>query len=281
MTVPAGPGAGSAARPVPRLYAYGLLMRAAVKSQLQYRGNLLFGLAGGAAFQGVGLAFIWVVATRFGAVGGWSMTEICLLYGMRLTSHGLWVVPGNQLYFLDVTIQTGEFDRYLVRPTGVLPQLLARGIHLPVFGDLVTGLVILTGAAWQLGVPHSAAGVLYLVLALVGGAMVEGAFQIGISAMCFRTLSNRSLRVLVDSVMNSFGGYPLKVFPGPARFVLTFLVPVAFVAYLPAGVLLGRAGDLHVPLWAACAAPGAGPLLLWLAHRLWRAQSAHYSSSGT
>ncbi|MFJ6617840.1 ABC transporter permease [Kitasatospora sp. NPDC091335] len=258
-----------------------MLLHVALKAQLQYRGNLLVGCVGGAAFQGVGLVFIWVVSTRFGTVGGWSMAEICLLYGMRLTSHGLWVVPGNQLFYLDLTIRTGEFDRYLVRPTGVLLQLLCRQAHLPAVGDLLTGAAILAGAVWNLDPLHSATALLYLVPALVGGAMVEGAVQIGISALSFRTLSNRSLRSVVDNVMNTFGGYPLTVFPGPTRFVLTFLVPVAFVAYLPATALIGRAGDLRVPLWLVLASPCAGPLLLWLALVFWRSQAALYSSSGT
>jgi len=55
-----------------------------------------------------------------------------------------------------------------------------------------------------------------------------------------------TLSSLVNGVNNRFGSYPLHIFGDLARFVLTFGVPVAFSAYLPATVLLGRTGALSI-----------------------------------
>jgi ABC-2 type transport system permease protein len=171
-----------------------------------------------------------------------------------------------------ITIRTGEFDRYLVRPAGTLVQLLSRGVYVPTFGDLVTGLVMLVAAATRLNLDTSPGALLFLVLALAGGAMVEGAVQLAVASLSFRMLSTLSLRTLLDSLMNNFGGYPLKVFPDTAQFMLTFILPLAFVAYLPAPVLLDRTGDLRVSPWLAYGAPVAGPILLSLSYLLWRSQ---------
>ncbi|MDT0344391.1 ABC transporter permease [Streptomyces litchfieldiae] len=271
----------SAANPVPRHRAYRILVGAAFRGQLQYRGNLLLTLAGGVAYQGIGLVFLWTLTTRFGDLGGWSMAEIAFLYGMRVTAHGLLMVPTSQLHYLDQSIRTGEFDRYLVRPAGPLMQLLCRQIHVPTLGDLFTGVVVLAVAAHQVGFRPTPAALLYLCLALVGGAMVEGACQLAFASFSFRMMSNLALRGLLDDIMNTFGGYPLKVFPDTARLGLTYLVPVAFVAYLPAGVLLDRTDGLHVTAWLAYGAPLVGPLLYAAAYLLWRTQLRHYSSSGT
>ncbi|GAB2905480.1 ABC transporter permease [Streptomyces mayteni] len=269
------------ARPIPRHRAYRLLATAAFRAQLQYRGNLLLTLAGGVAYQGVGLVFLWTVTSRFGDLGGWSMAEIAFLYGMRVTAHGLIMVPTSQLYSLDQAIRTGEFDRYLVRPAGPLTQLLTRQVHLPTLGDLATGIVVLTFAARQVGFEPTPAALLYLCLALAGGALVEGACQLAVASLSFRMLSNLALRNLIDDTMNTFGGYPLKAFPDTARLALTYLLPVAFVAYLPAGVLLDRADGLGITPWLAYGAPLAGPLLYAAAYLLWRSQLRHYASSGT
>ncbi|MGW7292447.1 ABC transporter permease [Streptomyces xiamenensis] len=260
---------------------YLLLATAAYRAQLQYRSNLLLTLAGGVAYQGTGLLFLWVITARFGDLGGWSMAEIAFLYGMRVTAHGLLVVPTSQLHHLDVAIRTGEFDRYLVRPAGVLTQLLCRQVHLPTLGDLATGIAVLVLAAGPAGFSATPAALLYLVLALIGGAMVEGALQLACASFSFRMLSNLALRGLIDDLMNTFGGYPLKAFPDAARLALTYLVPVAFVAYLPAGVLLDRTDGLHVTAWLAYGAPLAGPLLYAAAYALWRGQLRHYAGSGT
>jgi len=62
--------------------------------------------------------------------------------------------------------------------------------------------------------------------------------------------------------------------------VLTFGVPVAFIAYLPATVLLGRTGELSIHPALAYGAPGIGAAMFVLAYLFWRSQIAHYQSSG-
>ncbi|OIV37648.1 ABC transporter permease [Mangrovactinospora gilvigrisea] len=271
----------TAANPIPRRRAYRLLLGAALRAQLQYRSNTLLTLAGGIAYQGVGLAFVSVLVGRFGAIGGWSLGEIAFLYGLRVTAHGLWMIPTSQLFVLDLTIRTGEFDRYLTRPAGPLMQLLSREVYLATIGDLLTGVAILVAGASQVDLDTSPGALLYLALAVVGGALVEGSLQLAAASLSFRMLSNQSLRLFIDGIMNNFGGYPLKIFPSVTRIVLTFVVPVAFVAYLPANVLLHRTGELALAPWVAWCAPLAGPLLIALAYLVWRTQIRHYQSSGT
>ncbi|MFF1484639.1 ABC transporter permease [Streptomyces sp. NPDC058319] len=268
-------------RPVSSVRKYLLLLRAAYRAQLQYRGNLILTLAGGVAFQGIGFAFIWVIVERFGSLAGWGMPEISFLYGMRLVSHGLAVVPMNQLDYIALVVRTAEFDRYLIRPAGILTQLLTRQLHLPTIGDLCTGLAILLFACSRLRLDWSAMLLAYLFLALIGGALVEAAVQLFIASFSFRFLSNQSLMFLLDRIMNDFGGYPMKIFPSGVRFMLTFVVPLAFVSYIPVDALLHQAGSSPVSRILMLSAPLVGPLLFWLSYSFWKNQLRHYSSSGS
>ncbi len=67
----------------------------------------------------------------------------------------------------------------------------------------------------------------------------------------------------------TFGDYPFSIFPLAARAVLTYVLPVAFVAYLPAAVLMGRAGTTAV-----------GPVLYILARYAWYRALRRYESVG-
>jgi ABC-2 type transport system permease protein len=78
----------------------------------------------------------------------------------------------------------------------------------------------------------------------------------------------------------TFGNYPLSILPLAARAFLTYLLPVAFVAYLPAAVLTGRVASTGVPEWLAYASPAAGPLLYILARYAWYRALRHYESVG-
>ncbi|WP_020580048.1 ABC transporter permease [Actinopolymorpha alba] len=259
---------------------YAALVGAGLRGEAQYRGNLLVMLVAGMAYQGIGLAFVWVVVDRFGAIGGWTLGEVFFLYALRLTAHGLWVVPFSQLNQLDLVVREGEFDRYLVRPLNPLVQVLTRRVGLMQAGDLVGGLLLLAYATTIVDVDWSPGAVGFLLLAVVGGALVEVAVQLGLSGLTFRLLSTRMLRIQVDSVFGTFGNYPLKIFPSVARFLFTIVLPMAFVAYFPASVLLDRTGELAVPSWFAYGSPLVGAALFTLAYLFWSRQTSHYTSSG-
>src|SRR5699024_7701441 len=94
-----------------------------------------------------------------------------------------------------------------------------------------------------------------LLAAVIGGALVEGAVQIVLGSLAFRFLNTLQARAAVNEVFNLYGNYPFRIFPGLLQYLLTFALPVAFVAYLPASVILDHAGGLHVATWLAWAAP--------------------------
>jgi ABC-2 type transport system permease protein len=257
-----------------------LLAFAALRAESYHRANFLLGILGGIALQCAGLAFIGTILTRFGALGGWTLPEILLLYGMRLTAHGLWTIPFSQLLTIDVAVREAEFDRYLTRPVNPLIQLMTRRMPLTTVGDIVGGLVVLGIALGLNDIHWSAPLVCYLLLALVGGALIEVSFQLATSAIAFRLLSTSSLKITIDNLFGTFGNYPVKIFGPVARWGLTVVFPLAFAAYLPASALLGRTGELWVPPWVAWAAPAVGAGLFALAYALWQSQLSHYSSSG-
>ena len=268
--------------PVPAWRQYLWLLGAAWKAQLQYRGDWLLVLIGGILYQGVGLAFVWIVVTRFGHVGGWGMGNLAFLYGLRLTAHALWTIPFNQLNYMDWAVQRGDFDRWLIRPAGPLTQLLTNRTSFQPTGDLVGGIGVLAAASTIAPVNWSPTPVLYLLAAIVGGALTECSLQLFFCGLCFRTLATRALRLnFIDNIMNNFGNYPFAIFPTALRFGLTFALPLAFVAYLPAAVLLHRSHEISVAPWLAAAAPALGPILFTIAYKFWYSQLKHYKSTGT
>jgi ABC-2 type transport system permease protein len=56
--------------------------------------------------------------------------------------------------------------------------------------------------------------------------------------------------------------------------------PLAFVAYVPATVLLDRTGELSIPVWVAYLAPLVGVVWFALAYRFFAHELRHYQSSG-
>lgn len=157
---------------------------------------------------------------------------------------------------------------------------MTQRVEVSIFGDLLGGLAIffvanaLTGIAWT--VPAAT----YLVLAILGGALVELASRILIGALAFRFLASQSFLFLADSIFSTYANYPLTIFGAFLQFLFTFVVPLAFVAYFPATVLLERTAELQVNPLLADMAPLAGVIWLAIAARVFDSQLGKYQSAG-
>ncbi|HVL22855.1 MAG TPA: ABC-2 family transporter protein [Thermomicrobiales bacterium] len=254
------------------------LVRASVRGQMQYRTSFIMEVAAGLAYQSVGFLFVWAILSRFQALGGWTLEEIAMLYGIRLTAHGLYMLFFSNLFRIDDFVREGGYDRLLVRPLPALLQLMFTAVRVTVLGDLIGGVVILGAALARVDVVWTPAHALLLALAILGGALIDGAFQIGPAALTFRFLESWPLRVIFDDVFSRFGNYPTSILDRPARNVLTFIVPMAFMAYLPASTLLER--ETFLPLWVGWLAPAVGAVMFVLALWVFARASRGYQSSG-
>jgi ABC-2 type transport system permease protein len=257
------------------------LVAASIRGQMQYRLNFVFEVLWGMAFQSIGFVFILIVLGQFESIAGWTLSEVALLYGIRLLSHGMWTVSFSRLIWIDRMVREGEFDRMLIRPVPMMAQLMFTSFRIAPIGDLLGGVIVLAWAFGQVDIDWSIALAAFFVAALVGGAMLDGAFQLGPAALSFRTLESMSVRIFFDDVFNRFAGYPTSIFSRSTQMVLTWIVPVAFVAWVPASVLLGKTGALPFPAWLAWCSPLLGVAVMAVAVWLFLSESRHYQSSGS
>jgi ABC-2 type transport system permease protein len=253
-------------------------MGAAVRTTLAYRGNLLNIMLGSVALQGAQLLFIGVILTRFQEIGGWSFQEIALLFAMRLCAHAACTIPFGQHAAIDFLVNEGEYDRFLLRPASPFLQLITFRFNAGSLGDLVLGLAAL-GVAIAIGpVEWTPLLVLLLIGAIIAGGLVEAGVEIFLSGLSFRMRATYTLKVTVDNTFSDFGAYPLTIFGQVGGLLLTFLLPLAFIAYLPATAILGRTDELVVPAWMAWSSLVVGPLVFLGGVRFFRHQSRHYDS---
>jgi len=271
---------GTLARPIPPWRTYLVLVQGTWRSMRVHRANLMMMFLGSAAIQGTQLAFISVLLGAFGAIAGWGVGEVAFLYGLRLTAHGVCTINFGQHRGSAQAIRNGDWDRFLLRPAGPLMQLLTRHFNPGTIGDLVLGLAILVTAASLIDVQWSAGMLLLLALAALGGGLVEAGLQIALSALDFRWGPLVRIKDMVDRILTDFGAYPMTIFGAAGTWLLTFLIPLAFMAYLPTTVLLGRTEELVIPVWMAQLSPLAGPVLLLLAVAFFRYMSRFYASPG-
>lgn len=263
------------------LRASRILLRAAWHAAMSYRVSFISTIVGGVAFQGTQLLFIGVLLSKFNVIHGWRLNDIAFLFAMRLAAHAFYVVPFGALLSIDQAIQHGDVDRYLLRPTGIYLQVITRYAPLMALGDALLGFGSLAIFAPQSSVSWAPGKVAFLIAALIGGGLVEAGLQTFLAGLSFRMTSTMSLRILADDTITRFSSYPLTMFNRWGFLSLTFIFPMAFIAYLPATVLLGRTDQLPTPAWLADISPCGGLVVFTIGLTFFNRMIRKYNSPGS
>lgn len=263
------------------LRASRILLRAGWRAAMTYRVSFLSTIVGGVALQGTQLLFIGVLLSKFNVIHGWRLNDIAFLFAMRLAAHAFYVVPFGALFSIDQAIQQGDVDRYLLRPAGIYLQVVTRYAPLMALGDTLLGFGSLAIFAPQSSVSWTTGKVVFLIAAVIGGGLVEAGLQTFLAALSFRMTSTTSLRILADDTVSRFSSYPLTMFDRWGFLSLTFVFPMAFIAYLPATVLLGRTDQLPIPAWLAYISPCGGLVVFTIGLTFFNRMTRQYNSPGS
>jgi ABC-2 type transport system permease protein len=252
------------------------------RGQMQYRASFWMQLFGNLFITATEFLGVWALFTRFGHLNGWTLPEAALLYGMSDVSFAIAEAVPRGFDIFPQYVKSGSFDRMLLRPRSAAFQVLATEFQLMRVGRFAQALVVLVWAATTLGVQFTGAKVALLVFAILGGAaLFSGLF------ILFATLSFWTTEALEVVNIATYGGnyaaqYPLSIYKPWLRHVLTFVIPLATLNFLPAHALLGRVDTtLGSAAWVQWASPAVGFVFLGVCLQFWRLGVRRYTSTGS
>ncbi|MFE2168602.1 ABC transporter permease [Streptomyces sp. NPDC059447] len=254
-----------------------------IRSTMTYRTSFLLSVFGNGAITLLDFVAIYIMFSHVDVLGGFTLPEIALLYGTASASLGLADLLIGNTDRIGVRIRDGSLDTMLVRPVPVLAQVAADRFALRRLGRVAQGLGVLGWALWELsaGLDWTVGKVVLVPVMIVSGAGIFGAVMVAGAAFQF-------LAGDAAEVQNSFtyGGntmlqYPPTVFAKDLLRAVTFIVPLAFVNWLPALYVLGRPDPLGLPGWVAYLSPLVAFVVFLPASLAWRAGVRSYRSTGS
>lgn len=258
---------------------YKLLIRFSIRSRMQYRFNFWTGSFIAAFIAFMEFALLAVILSRFGTIQGWSIAESAYLYSVLTLSRSIYRTFASDVHHLEQYLVSGNLDALLLRPLPVLLVLMTQNVSIR-FGELLLGFGML---AYSLGSLANQGQIeLWSVIPLtllisLNGALLFFGIALATAATGFWLTRISMLQNLTEDATHTAIRYPLTIFPGWLKGVLTFGLPVAFVNYMPAlYIIRGEAGPWMLALSAAASAAvvGAGALL-------WRTGMSRYQSTGS
>ncbi|WP_414170778.1 ABC transporter permease [Streptoverticillium reticulum] len=252
-----------------------------VRSTMAYRASFLMMAAGNFAATALDFVAILIMFSHVRTLGGFSLPEVAFLYGTTSTSFGLADLFLGNMDKVGRRVRDGTLDTLLVRPAPVLAQVAADRFALRRLGRVTQGALLLGWSLVRLDVDWTPVRLLLVPLMLVSGAAIFGAVFVAGAAFQFKAND-------AAEVQNAFtyGGTTLLQYP-PTLFAtdlvrgVTFVVPIAFVNWVPALRVLGRENALGLPPWADFASPLVAAVCCALAGLAWRVGLRSYRSTGS
>lgn len=263
------------------LAPYALLVWAWCRAAAQYPVSLMLltlALLGAIGSELVALLFVF---GHTEALGGFTLAEALLVYGLAVTSFRTADLLLGNTERLGEHIRDGSFDVMLVRPVAPLVQLATDGFSPRRVGSVVPGVAALAVGLASAGVEWTAGRVAALAVLLASGTALCCAVWLAGACLQFFVTEARQLAHSVTYGGQALTEYPLSLYPRAVVRAVTFVVPLAFVSYQPALYLLDRPDPLG--LWPGLRhlCPAVAVLGCVLAALAWRAGLRHYRSTGS
>jgi len=247
------------------------------KVRLAYRGDFALSVVTMTMASVFGAAIVYLIFGRAPRLAGWSFHEILFLYGFSLLPLSLFnMVSINLYYFSDKYLIQGNFDRVLLRPVNSLFQILFEQFRLEALGDGMLGLTVMIVSARYLDQSFRLAEILFLGFAAICGAAIYVSVFLALTCVSFWMEDRIGVVPPVYNLL-TFGRYPMDIYNGFIRIVLSWIVPFGFATFYPtASVLRGDAYTVYA--WLL---PLVTVVSIALSCWVWSRGVGNYSSTGS
>lgn len=251
------------------------------KARAEYKTSFALGMLSNFYCYFITYIIYWVLASGTGLIAGWDFSDLSILYGLSLLTYSIsGTLIWYTVYHLEDLIISGQLDIMLIRPQGLIIQMIFQRFGDTFLGQIVVTIIFLCSAfavrterlTWYI--------LLYLIFALIGGIFLQTGSMILFGALGFWTMKSRNLIDVVFYDLRSMTNYPLLIYPKAVRVVLTFILPWAFINYYPAMLITGKSGSV-IEMILGLAAPVVGIVWFLFALLIFRLGVRRYTGAGS
>ncbi|MBQ9696422.1 MAG: ABC-2 family transporter protein [Oscillospiraceae bacterium] len=258
------------------LRLYGMILAQDLKSKMSYRADFIISTVGMIATNVAGFVSFWILFRNFPSIGGWGYYEILFLYGFSLVSLTPVQCLFDNNWSLRQYVYSGDFIKYCFRPVNLFFYYQSEVFDIKGLGQLAFGIAMIVYAWGKLGLAVTVLAVVKLLVFLLTASLVMIALQNAAAATCF-WIQNSFYVLDFVTRFKDYARYPVTIFSPVFRFVFTFLMPIAFIAYYPSLVIL-RPDEVPLLSWLS---PVIGVVFFFLSYRFWMYGATKYSGTGS
>jgi len=247
-----------------------------LKSRMQYKASFFMTIIGQFLVSFTAFLGVYFMFLRFNSVNGFEFSEVLICFSVMLMSFSIAECFVRGFDVFPRLIKSGDLDRILIRPRGVIFQVLTSNVDFSRVGRLAQSVLMLCIAIPKSGICWSADKIITVILMITGGVAVFSGLFILYAGISFFTIEGLEFMNIFTDGSREFGKYPLSIYgEGILRF-FTYVIPIALFQYYPFLYLIGRTDNI-----AMMFLPMAGFIFIIPCYLFFRFGLARYKSTGS
>lgn len=214
-------------------------------------------------------------------IRGWQQNELLFLYSFLFLSYSVFVFFFTGIRDFEDVIYSGQLDRFLVRPVGVMFQVIASKVdYTAAVGHGGIGIALFVYTSGKLGISWNVVKILYFLVCILGGAVIQAAIFMITACFSFWTIKTTSIRNMLFFNSRRFAAYPLSFYPNVIKILLNCVIPFAFVNYYPTQFFLHKDRFEGIGQVLLYLNPVIASVLFYIVYQIWRRGLKQYGSTG-
>ena len=215
-------------------------------------------------------------------MGNWSSYEVMFLFALNSAAYAVASTFFYRAFLrLPNNIRDGSFDEVLLRPVNNFLYYIIKCFSTNWSGTFVISLIMMLICFIKLGISLDIAKVLFLIIVILSGGLIQSAMMIITSVPSFWIIDSSAMSNIFFGNLKNFIDYPLSIYNKSIQILLTIILPYAFVNFYPAQYFLGKNDfTFFYPLFQYLS-PLVGTILFIVAYRFWKLGVTHYCSTGS
>ena len=214
-----------------------MCIKMSFKSQLQYQASFI--LKNFVMFLSYLCEFVatYFLINKVSQINDWTKYEVMLIYGIATVAYAI-----SRLLFCGINnianqLKNGSFLIKLVRPKSDLFCMMIEEIPIDRIGQVILGGAIVLFACIKL---HGAVILPWLLICLITGTIIYSSLFVITASVSFWIINSRELMgVLTHGTLRAIV-YPISIYNKVIREIFTYLIPVSFISYYPAIIILDK-----------------------------------------
>ena len=250
--------------------------RASLVREMAFRANFVAGIIRQLIWLFAFIMMIEIVFANTDSLGGWQRPEVLIILALSRTIEGLMSsLFIHNLMELPQIVRDGKFDFHLTKPVPSQFYTTFRKTNIEQFGTIFGGILLFIYALSFPTISINLFTLLVFSTLVISGISIYYSLLVIFSTLVFY-LDRLEFLWSFNTLLSEPLTVPFDIFHPSVRTTLTYLVPVAFVVFVPAQSITSRLHPSQLFIAIALAI-----IFITLANLTWRMGLRHYSSASS